>query len=179
MKKHELDVDIHQYPEAMQNTVCLFMDEDGLVRTEARKKMVAKGNKSLSILEKLLESEVIQVRWESVKAMEEIADRTSIDTFIRLMEHDPESDVREVATHGLARFGKIGIVPLLEKLIQGRKHSFLYETAALTFRKLGDEYQKSHPAIHELVDALLSSEVPDETVPNLAEKVLRQIDPYR
>ncbi|MCG8474421.1 MAG: HEAT repeat domain-containing protein [Cytophagales bacterium] len=176
MKHEELDIDLKEFPERIKKLVLLLNDSNGLTRESGRAKFVAMDGEAITYLEHLLITNQDTLRWEAVKALEEIADKSSIPVFLRLMERDPSGDIRELAAKGLARFGHLGLVPLLEELIKRDPIEWIYETASLVLRRLSKQDHEKYPAIKPLTDALLSDDRTGVRIRPLAEKVLEEIE---
>ena len=88
---------------------------DGTIRTRARRALIAIGRPATPVLAALLGDENKQVRWESAKALAEIADPSAALALVEALD-DPDSDIRWLAAEGLSRLGRPGLIEVLRRL---------------------------------------------------------------
>ena len=169
----KLDISIEKFPKKIQELILNLNSKNLTNRLEARKEFVEMKSDALEFLKDLLKSDHEQLRWEVVKCIVEIHSTKSINLLLEIMNKDKESDVREVAARGLAKFGIQGLEPLLHRLIRGKGIIYLYETAAYPLRMQEDLIHSDH--LHQLIDSLLESITLQEIVPTLATRVLNDI----
>jgi HEAT repeat protein len=113
-----------------QSLVKLLENEDGKVRTKARKSLVTIGKQAISPLSLVLEnSKIYKARWEAAKALGEIGDLKSIPTLVKALE-DPESDVAWLAAKALEKFRKAAWPELLRALVERGADSTLLQHGA-------------------------------------------------
>ena len=92
------------------------LDCDDLMTCQhTRRKLVEMGKEAIPYLIKGLSSKRVWVRWESAKALSEIADPECVQILIELLQN-PEFELRWLAAEGLARIGRPALVPLLQLL---------------------------------------------------------------
>lgn len=92
----------------------LFSD-DGLVRRNARYRLVRIGKPVIPLLIGLQYLPKHQARWEAVKTLSQIADPDSIPILVNALENT-NTDVRWLAAEGLIEIGKPSLFPVMEAL---------------------------------------------------------------
>lgn len=92
-------------------------NRNGLVRETAREKLVEIGSPVIEFLSELISRPDDTVRWESIKALSEIANPVSIPTLIQAL-YDIDEEVRWIAAEGLVAIGRDAIEPLLNELLE-------------------------------------------------------------
>lgn len=90
---------------------------NGLARLRARHSLVSIGASAVPALTEALSDRNWRVRWESAKALTEIADPSAVDALVAAMEDD-RPGVRWIASEGVIALGPRGLVPLLRALIR-------------------------------------------------------------
>ena len=90
--------------------------QEMLERIEAREALVGIGPTVIPAVSNLADSPDPHVRWECAKALANIADVSSIDTLIKLLE-DSEEGTRWDAALGLIAIGKPAVTPVLRAVI--------------------------------------------------------------
>ncbi|BDD03459.1 HEAT repeat domain-containing protein [Aureibacter tunicatorum] len=172
-REHAFDLTEFDFPAEVKELLYLMMDRDGIKRKKARQMMVKRGEHAIPYLLQLVNVQHDQFRWEIVKSLEEISDKSLIPTFLTIMNKDENSDIRTIAAKGMARLGRLGIIPLLEMLIRGEHLFYLYDTSVYVLRSYNDFAENAE--IESLIDKLLESEIPNTTVPPIAEKILNEM----
>jgi len=117
-------------PRAVKNQISAliaqFGDDDGLVREKVRLALVGMGNIAVAPLIEALTSKDKEIRWESAKALGEIASNVAVPALIKALE---DYDVRWLAAEALIEIGRDSAVPLLEALM-ARSNEFLLRQGA-------------------------------------------------
>jgi HEAT repeat protein len=90
--------------------------KDMFERMKAREALVELGTTAVPAVAALADATDGHVRWECAKTLYEIADPSSVDTLIRLLE-DSEEGTRWDAALGLIAIGKPSVAPLLKAII--------------------------------------------------------------
>lgn len=98
--------------------VAQLSSEHGALRTQARAELVRLGSAATADLLAALADPRVQVRWEATKALAEIADPESAEALVQTL-RDEDFGVRWLASEGLIRLGREGLIPLLEALARG------------------------------------------------------------
>jgi HEAT repeat protein len=145
---------------------------DPIVRTKARKALVALGKIAVPSLIRPLSHRKPHVRWEAAKALCGIADPLAASALVNALD-DRDGDVRWLAAEGLAALGRDGLQPLLAALFQRAQSSSFCEAAhhvchALLKRK------RLGPILRPLLAAMKESE-PEVSVPPAAYAALSRL----
>ncbi|MEJ2721781.1 MAG: HEAT repeat domain-containing protein [bacterium] len=106
-KKHSAEI---------EPLVASLRDKDGMVRENARDRLVTFGSSATPFLIPLLGDNNTQTRWEAAKALGEIADPASIPALLDTLE-DEDDDVAWLAAEALVAIGPPAAAPLLQRLI--------------------------------------------------------------
>ena len=96
---------------------------DPVVRTEARKALVAIGKPVVPSLIQLLSHRKPHVRWEAAKSLGGIADPLAASALVNALD-DRDGDVRWLAAEGLAALGRESLQPMLEALLERSNAGF-------------------------------------------------------
>ncbi|NQV25443.1 MAG: HEAT repeat domain-containing protein [Rhodopirellula sp.] len=115
-------------PDDLQNLVAALASQDGLERQNARHALVDLGALAIPTITALATSDDDNTRWECAKTLAAIADPTSIQTLIELLE-DSKSGTRWIAATGLVAIGKLVVEPLLSAIIDRAIHFTIVEGA--------------------------------------------------
>ena len=141
---------------SMKNMFQALSSEKDLVRTKARRALVAAGKEAVPFLIEALKNAEPLVRWEATKALGEIGDTTAAPALVKALEDD-DFDVRWLAAEGLIKLNVGGVKPLLQALVI-------------------DPYSVSlREAAHHVLHHLATEELRDYLVPVLA--ALKSISP--
>ena len=143
-----------------------------LVRTKARKALVALGKISVPSLIRLLSHRKPHVRWEAAKALCGIADPIAASALVNALD-DRDGDVRWLAAEGLAVLGREGLQPLLAALLQRAESCWFCEGAHHVCSTLAKKKRLS-PILRPLLAALKQSE-PEIAVPPAAYTALSRL----
>lgn len=114
--------------ETVRSLIIALDSEDGRVRTQARKSLVAVGGQSVKSLIEALASKKQLVRWEAAKTLGQIGDPAAVQALVRTLE-DKIFDIRWLAAEGLIHIGRKALVPLLQALIDHPDSLWLKEGA--------------------------------------------------
>ena len=101
----------------------------------------------------LLNSPLHILRWEAMKALKEIGDRSLIPVFISMLEDD-KSDIHWIAAEGLIKLGRPAIEEILISLIKKTDAVFLLHGAHHVFYEL---HEKNKLPDNFPIDDLLAS----------------------
>jgi HEAT repeat protein len=144
---------------------------DGLVRQNARRRLVQLGDTAVPALVNGLQDPRERVRWEAAKALGEIRDPAAAPALVAALE-DEEPAVRWLAASGLIGLGRDALAPLLEGLEGHSNTVSMREGAHRVLHALMRE-GKAREA-QPVLDALENLEPPVE-VPVAAYHVLHKI----
>lgn len=112
----------------IQKLIIKLEDENGIEREKAREQLVKIGKKSIPFLLELTDSSKHILRWESIKALSEMDNKSLIPLFIsKLMQDD--SGIRWIAAEALSKIGSHAIIPLLETVLDNTDSVFLLSGA--------------------------------------------------
>lgn len=103
--------------DSINRLIAGLADSNGLARLRARHSLVSIGASAVPALTEALSDRNWRVRWESAKALTEIADPSAVDALVAAMEDD-RPGVRWIASEGVIALGSRGLVPLLRALIR-------------------------------------------------------------
>lgn len=143
-----------------------------VVRTKARRSLVAIGKSAVPSLIRLLSHRKPHVRWEAAKALCGIADPLAASALVNALD-DRDGDVRWLAAEGLAVLGRESLQPLLAALIERAQSCWFCEGAhhvchtLVTRKRLG-------PILRPLLLALKEAE-PEVAVPPAAYAALSRL----
>lgn len=101
---------------SIKNMVQALSSEKDLVRTKARRALVAAGKEAVPFLVEALKNAEPLVRWEATKALGEIGDTSAAPALVKALEDD-DFDVRWLAAEGLIKLNVGGVKPLLQALV--------------------------------------------------------------
>lgn len=149
--------------------------KDGMVREKARKTFVKMGSAAIDFLAELVESPSNTLRWESTKALGQIADPAAAPLLVVALQ-DSDYEVRWIATEGLIKMGTKSLKPLLEALIErpgslnlrNGAHHILHDLKEMDAIEMTDK-------IDLMMMALESSTAEDE-VPIVAYRLLQELE---
>lgn len=102
--------------EQIKKLVDRLSSKDMFERMEARAALVEAGANAVPAIVVLADSPRPQLRWECAKALAAIADVSSVDTLIRLLE-DSDEGTRWDAALGLIKIGQPAVTPLLRAVM--------------------------------------------------------------
>lgn len=147
---------------------------DGMIRQRARKSIVAVGRPAVSsLVQKLQNSKMDQVRWEAAKALGEIRDIRSIAPLVRALE-DSNHDVSWLAAEALKRFGKTAWRPLLRALIKNGADSVLLRQGA--HHILSNQKEDGFNDLLKILMEALKSGAVSESTPVAAYEILKRME---
>lgn len=109
--------------------------DNGIVRRIARQKIVELGADAIDYLLELQNSPKHIVRWEAIKAIEQIGDPLGTPILISALKDD-KFDVRWIAAEGLIRIGKPAIKPLMNELVNNSESVIVREGAHHVLKEL-------------------------------------------
>ncbi len=145
---------------------------DPMVRTKARKALVAIGKLTVPSLIQLLSHRKPHVRWEATKALVGIADPIAAPALVNALD-DRDGDVRWLAAGGLAALGPGALQPLLAALLQRAKSCWFCEGAHRVCHTLVKK-RKLSPILRPVLAALRQSE-PEVAAPLAAYSALSRL----
>jgi HEAT repeat protein len=118
------------FGDAMRSLMGRIGSDDGMIRSKARKALVAIGGPAVASLGKALRCPgAAQLRWEAAKALGDIGDRRSIPALVAAL-GDRDPDVAWLAAEALAKFGMAAWPPILRALAMGGSDSALLRRGA-------------------------------------------------
>lgn len=140
-------------------------------REDARAELVALGTSVVESLTKLLESSNTHLRWEAVKALEEIGSPEATPALLAALDDDV-AEIRFLAGAALIAAGPSVLEPLLRRLVshahtgwlRGGAHHILYHYANTHLREI----------VQPVLEAMKSSET-GVTVPLAASEALDKL----
>ncbi len=147
--------------------------KDGLVRENARVKLVNIGKDAVPSLINMVSSKNDDTRWEAVKALGQIADPSSSPAVIKALE-DEVFDVRWLAAEALLNIGTESIPPLLKALFENPNSLFLREGAHHVIRYMMKENNKFDEVLKPVLEAL-EGPAPRAAVPPAARTALEKL----
>ncbi len=119
---------LRELPPHIQDLVVELASPGPVIRTRARKALVAQGKLAVPALIQLLSHPKPHIRWEAAKALANIADPLAASAMVNALE-DRDDDVRWLAAEGLAALGRDALQPLLSALIERSKSDSLCKGA--------------------------------------------------
>lgn len=152
-----------------QSLINQLSSTDGFNRMQAREALSCIGNPALPELLKTLSTANLQLRWEIIKVLEGISDRTTIPILVDQLKYE-HAGVRWAASNALIGMGRDSIPSLLEALIHDFDSIWLRQSAHHILHVLKDD-GKLYDAEEKVFDALEGVE-PSASVPWAAERAL-------
>jgi HEAT repeat protein len=152
--------------------VSALASPDPMVRTKARRALVAAGKPTVPSLIQTLSHRRPHVRWEAAKALCGIADPIAAFALVNVLD-DRDADVRWLAAEGLAALGREGLQPLLAALLERAQSRWFCEGAHHVCHTLVKR-KKLGPILRPLLVALRASE-PEVAVPPAAYAALARL----
>lgn len=148
-------------PATVEQLIEQLGDRNGLVRQQARIKLVRRGEKAVEPLIEALANRTGYTHWEAAKALSQIGSPKAAEALIEALEDD-EFSVRWLAAEGLIALGQDSLKPLLEALLHNPDSTLLREGA--------------HHVLHDLIHRLiLKPPLREQVKPVLA--ALNDIEP--
>lgn len=145
---------------------------NGVERGRARKEIIQAGHKAVPDLLSLLDEKSLQVRWEAVKALGQIADPSTAQALVGLLT-DKSPEIRWLAAEGLIALKRQSLQPLFERLIDDFSSSVYRQGVHHVLHVLELEGALNRQEI-KLLDVLRSIEREDEIAPETY-KALEQL----
>ena len=155
--------------------VLALLSEKDLVRTKARKSLVAAGREAVPFLVEALKNAEPLVRWEATKALGEIGDASAAPALVKALEDD-DFDVRWLAAEGLIKLNVEGVKPLLQALVKDPYSVSLREAAHHVLHHLAAVEPRDYLAP---VLAALKSISPSAEVSIAALRALEMLEKFR
>jgi HEAT repeat protein len=132
MKKNDstdIDISLKDFPDNVTLLIKELLDtKNSGKKLQARTHLIGMGKTIIPQLHRLLDSDNGLLRMEAAKIVELIADRSSIQFLINLLD-DKEFEIRWIAAEGLIKIGRRTILPLLRSIRDGES-SFLHNKGA-------------------------------------------------
>ena len=160
-------------PSTVFSLIARLADSDGLIRQRAREELVDIGQPAVPALISALDSPEGHVRWEVVKALQDIADPAVAPALVRALE-DREFGVRWLAAEGLVNMGRRSLASLLKALTERGDSVWLREGAHHVLKAMS---RRGLPEPVEPVLAALEDVEPELVVPPVARDALKLIQP--
>ncbi len=156
-------------PSDVSVLISQLSSKDMVERMKARDALVALGKTVVPAVASLAAAQDDHTRWECAKTLAKIADPSSVDTLIQLLE-DSEDGTRWDAALGLIAIGKPAVTPLLRAII----HRSIDYSIVAGARHVMHEYVKTGWGgfLRPVYDALNSSHA-RESAPVAAEQALQ------
>lgn len=140
--------------EEVQELINKLSSKKGMERKNARKQLVAHGEKVVGALLAQHDKNTEHVfHWEVLKTLQQIGDPAAVNVFVEALEDD-SSDIRWIAAEGLIKLGRHAIKPTLNTLLENSDSIFVCAGAHHIFHDL--KKKKRLPEDFP-VDALLSA----------------------
>jgi len=158
----------------IQNLILKLEDENGIEREKAREKLVAIGKESIPYLMDLTDSPKHILRWESVKALSEMEDKSLIPLFLNKLMQD-ESGIRWIAAEALSNIGSSVLVPLMKTIQDNADSVFLLSGAHHIIYNLMINENIPDNFDAKKILPLLKSTTPAETTKAAIYKALKEI----
>jgi hypothetical protein len=163
MNEHESSTDIDLL-------VSQLSSKDMLQRMNAREALVEMGTPAASAVAALANAKDDHVRWECAKTLSQIADPSSVDTLVVLLE-DSEEGTRWDAALGLIAIGQPAVTPLLKAIIHRSTDFTIIPGARHVMHELSEtQWGKFLRPVYED----LNSVVAREAAPDAAYKALQE-----
>ena len=162
----------HKREARISSLVAGLASPEPMVRTKARKVLVAIGKLAVPSLIPLLSHRKPHVRWEAAKALCGIADPIAAFALVNALD-DRDGDVRWLAAEGVAALGQEGLQPLLAALLQRAESGWFREGAHHVCHTL-IKRKKLGPILRPLLAALKQAE-PEVAVPPAAYAALSEL----
>jgi HEAT repeat protein len=143
-------------------------------RRSARETLVELGRCAVPSLMELLKSPVIQIRWESAKALGEIAAPEIIPGLVALLD-DEDHGVRWVAARGLINVGPRCLPPVLHRLAEEPRSKSLRGTAHDILHVLSDRYDELRSILTPVMEVLGEVD-PAAAIPPRALRAIEQLE---
>lgn len=145
----------------IDSLIVQLASNDGLIRVQARRSLVAIGEQAVAPLVEALANRKNWVRWEAAKALCQIGDPAAAQALTKALE-DRMFDVRWLAAEGLIAIGRDALVPLLRALSEHSDSLWLREGAHHVLHDLaaGELAEVVRPVLAALEDVEPSIEVP-------------------
>jgi HEAT repeat protein len=141
------------------------------IRKRACESLVALGTPAVASLTEALDNPNYHVRWEAAKALGEIGNPAAAPPLVKCLE-DHHLDVRWRAAEDLIAFGREGLIPLLQALIEHPESVRLREGSYHVLRTLGNTSLKG---VTEPVLRALEEIEPAMKVPQAAHAALHRL----
>ena len=106
------------------------------MRRHARESLVAIGEPAIAALMLAQDNPNEHVRWEAVKALEDIGGPGIASILVQILENEKDGSIRWLAAEGLIRLKREGLAPLLQALAHHSHSARLREEARYVLRSL-------------------------------------------
>jgi HEAT repeat protein len=146
--------------------------KDGMARKQARESLVLVGEPAVPRLRELLTSPHKQTRWEAVKALSAIADLSSLEEFVALLD-EPNADLRWLAATGLIQLGPRSVRPVLQALSDPKAPRGRLEMGRRVLGKLSSDDQVLVGIVAPLMEVINGN---DQAV--IAERAARALSDF-
>lgn len=140
-------------PERALQLVRAFAGHDRITPHDAREKVVEMGEGVAPLLLEAMHDREPQVRWESAKALAEIATPLAAGGLVEALEDD-DGGVRWVAAEGLIEIGRPALDPLLHALLHQPENVWLREGVHHVLLGLRKRDASLKPTIEPVIEGL-------------------------
>ena len=176
LEQEKKELESYGFPKyVLQLLVDLINVEVYLKHIKAKNNLIAKGEKILPVMNKLLKSESKIIRKEAMKVIESIAHYSSIPKAITMLD-DIEAEIRWIAAETLVRIGRSSIKPLLKALIQDSESYYLRQGAHHVLSRLVND--KDVKELKQLVKLTRHDADIHESIPVTAANILDMFTIY-
>ncbi len=170
----EIGIDLDKLNPEVKALIPGLMEETTVKRQDARHKLEKKGEAILDDLHYMLKTKNHQLRWETAKALENIASTKSIHELIKMM-HDSETEFRWMAAEGLKKIGRESIVPVLRLVMKNGQSPHIRTGAHHILNALFTDVEKLEN--ENLMESLNNYYETGETAPVWASSALKKFLP--
>ncbi len=145
-------------PQSIETLVLLLQDKVPAVRDEAIAALVSIGESAVAPLVEALENQDWRIRLRATEALCVLKSQTAVKPLVRLLQHDPDTVVRQEAARALGNIGDSTTVDALLGVIEEPR---LQVRAIEALGKIGD--RRVLPLLFQLISQLKTSEYEDRT----------------
>ena len=140
-------------PERALQLVRAFAGRDRMTPHDARREVVEMGDGVAPLLMEAMHDHDAQVRWESAKALAELATPNAAGSLVEALEDD-DGGVRWVAAEGLIAIGPAMLDPLLHALLHHSERMWLREGAHHVLSEVRKRDPEVKAVIQPVIDGL-------------------------
>ena len=145
-------------PRSVETLVLLLQDKVPAVRDEAIAALVSIGESAVAPLVAALKDQDWRVRLRATEALCVLKSRTAVEPLVGLLQHDPDTAVRQEAARAL---GQIGDPTAVDALLGGVEEPRLQVRVIEALGRIGD--RRVLPLLFRLISELKTSDYEDRT----------------